>query len=184
LDVFDDESSTEDVRKTIDTLVGMYKGDLFYPLTVARNTHAQAVFTMTSGNSVPQIAANLGQLQIDYMYAPVTPKRAIADLGYWVETEEDAVRLLQRILPPLPPNQHGVSTEDFVIGTLREWDPKEPVNINRLDWLQVLSDALLRVITEEVNIRIAHPEISDKDSHLTPKLPPELMSEPNAGDAK
>lgn len=171
LRVLDDESSKNDVQHTLDLLAGMYKGDLLYPLTVTRNTHAQSIFLMTNGKSVPQVSQSLGDLHIEYMYGPITPKKAVADLGYFVETDIDAVRLIQRILPPLPPNAYGVSTEDPVIATLREWDPEEPVDINRLDWLQVLSDAMLRVITEEARIKAENPATKQV---LPPLLPKEL----------
>lgn len=168
LDVFDDESSKDGVQKTMDTLVGMYNGDLTYPLMVTRNLHANSVFVMTKGLSVPSVSASLGQFHIDYSYGPITPMVALADLGYKVRSEDDAVRLFQRILPPLPPaGPLKISGEDPVIGTLREWDAREPVNINRVEWQQVLSDALLRVVTEEANIRISNPGMS---LHSTPIL--------------
>lgn len=158
LDIFDDESSKAAPRATVDLLVGMYKGDLTKPMMDTRNAHVQAVFTMTNGKSVPAISASLGALHVEHLYAPVTPKRALLDLGYYVDTEEDAVRLLARILPPLPPNRYGISPEDPLIGDLRAWNPKEPVYALPQEWNQVLSDALLRVITEEANVRIAHPD--------------------------
>lgn len=159
LDIFDDESSDKDPRETINLLVSMYKGDLTYPLMVTRNTHAQAVYQMTGGKSVPGIAASLRALHNEHLFAPITPKKVMLDLGYFVETEEDAVRLFGRILPPLPPNRYGISPEDPFLGQIREWDPKEPTYTLPQEWNQILSDALLRVITTEAKVRIEHPEL-------------------------
>lgn len=159
LDVFDDESSDKDPRATVDLLISMYKGDLTYPMMVTRNFYSNNVYQFTGGKSVPAVSASLGAMFTEHLYAPITPKRAVLDLGYYVDTEEDAVRLLARILPPLPPNRFGVSPEDPLIGDLRGWNPKEPVLTLPQEWKEVLSDALLRVITEEAKVRIAHPEL-------------------------
>lgn len=168
LDVFDDESSKDNVPQTLDLLASMYSGDLTYPLMVTRNAHSDVIFKMTKGSSVPQISASLGKLHIRYMYEPVTPSAVVRDLGYNVTNELDAVLLFNRLLPPLPPNRYGISSEDPIIGTLREWSPNNPVYISRLDWLPVLSDALLRVITNEVNIRIASGKAAHDNSRVVP----------------
>jgi hypothetical protein len=159
LDVFDDESSNKDPRETIDLLVSMYKGDLTKPLMDTRNAYSQTVFILTGGKSVPAVSASVGGMVLDHLHAPITPKKAVLDLGYYVETEEDAVRLLARILPPLEPNRYGISSEDPLIADLRAWNPREPILALPQEWKEVLSDALLRVITEEAKVRIAHPEL-------------------------
>lgn len=152
LNVFDDLSSKTDPLDTLDRLVGLYAGEMDEFLTASRNTHAKSTFILTNGMQIPDVAKKIGEIYGSYRYNPVTPQVACLELG-WVVSEEDAIPLLNMVLPVLPKNRNGIHTESVVIGTLRAWTPQRPLFVNRDDWEQEYADAMLRVQTQAVRMQ-------------------------------
>lgn len=149
LNIFDDLSSKDDAESTLDRLVGLYAGEMDEFLRVSRNTHAKATFIVTNGQDIPTVAKKIGEVYGRYRYNAVTPQVACRELG-WLVSEDKAVALLNKILPPLPPNRLGVRPESVTIGTLRAWTPRNKLHVNRDDWEQEYADAMLRVTTEAI----------------------------------
>lgn len=149
VDIFDDESSPEDVADTLDRLAGLYGGDIAEPLRVARTTHAKAVFALTGKEPAP-VMEYVGATYNRYAFEAITPRIACADAGYAV-SDEKAVALFNQLCPPLPANSAGVSPESITIASLRAWTKEKPIWIPRSDWEQEFSDFALRVRTAANN---------------------------------
>lgn len=149
LNIYDDESSKEDAKSTLDRLAGLYTGDLEDPLKIARNTHAKATSLVTNLMTIPQVAQKYSEIYRTYRYDPVTPQTACLETGYRVDAEL-SMAAYQMVLPPLPKNRFGISPETLTIGTLRIWKPDNGLTVNRDDWEQEYGDAMLRVTAEAV----------------------------------
>lgn len=147
LDVFGEKRDGFPDQDTIDRLAGLYAGDLSKPLRRARDDLAEAMLRLTgnpgddTGSVVTQSHGDLVKMYHAYWYDLVTPEVACRELGFAVDTNQAAVTLLKKLLPPLPPDEIGISPEDPRMGAL-----KAGVSINRLQWEQVYADAALRTI--------------------------------------
>jgi hypothetical protein len=95
---------------------------------------------VTSGQSVPQVGANLTATFNNYMYTDVDAFTACRELGYDVPADK-AVYFLNLILPPLQKDVVGISPEDPVLGAL-----KIGIRIQRFQWESVYADAAFRAM--------------------------------------
>lgn len=144
LDVFGEKSDGFPDFKTLDRLAGLYAGDLTKPLTRARDDLSEATLRLTQipatdgKSTVSQVHTHLSSYYRKYWFDTVKPVDACVELGFEV-SEENAVKLLNALLPPLPADEIGISPEDSRLGAL-----KAGIAINRLQWEQVYADAALR----------------------------------------
>ena len=147
LDIFGQRKDKQSIQSAIDRKVGLYTGDFAKVFRRARDDYADALLLLTGNIGTEEksgVTENIDQLvkiYHEFWYELITPKRACQELGYGVETEEDAVKLLNDLLKPLPPNELGISPEDVRLGAL-----KAGIAINRFQWEAVYPDAAERTI--------------------------------------
>lgn len=149
--VFDDESSKVSSQDVLDRLAGLYSGNMEEPLQLAREAHERVCYkigTAARWKAEPARYARTLSAQVtsqvyDYWYQPITPQTACRELGYEV-TEDLAVEQFNKLVPLLPPNALGVSTDDPTFATLRAWTKAHPLRVSRSDWELVFNDAMLR----------------------------------------
>jgi len=156
LDVFDDLDSSEGVYDTLDRLAGQFSAtdlQIDNAFRVSSNAISQAVFRSTKfpelrveGATIPEIGEAVRQLYAAYVFEPVTPQKALREMGFQVR-EDLAVELFNQVCPPLPANQYGFSPEDPLIGSLRVWSTEHPLNLSRFEWEQIYADVMVRVAT-------------------------------------
>jgi hypothetical protein len=140
LNIFDDISSDEGVKDTIDKLVGMYSGgNLLKAHRRATDDYKDAVFLATAGSDVETVTKSVADQFAAYNYERVTTQRALAELGF-LATEEGAVKALRTILPRVPPDALGIRRESPLLGALKVGIP-----ILRSDWEEEYTDAAIRV---------------------------------------
>jgi len=150
VNIYDDESDENlTPEEALDRISGLYTGELAEPLRISRNTHAKATFLVTGGMDIPDVTKKIAEIYQEFRYDPVTPEVACRELGYVVSAEKAAV-VFNSIVPKLPPNRHGIRTENVMVATLRAWSSNAPLYVNRDDWEQEYSDTMLRVLTEEI----------------------------------
>lgn len=146
LDVFDDASDkTGLVPEVLKDLASKYSGNLTKSVFRSRNDLDDAAFIMTGGKdgglTFGETSAEISRIFKEYYYDMVTPTKACKELGF-VVAKDDAVDLLNRLLPPLPDVLgQGFHEEDPVIGAL-----KAGLAVNRLEWEQVYVDAMNRTM--------------------------------------
>lgn len=138
LDVFDDLSSKNSVPDTLDRLAGLYAGDMSKAIRRGKDDYSDATFRATRGLSVKEVSAVVTKIYNTYVYDEIDAHKACEELGFIVR-EEDAVKFLNYLLPPLQRDIVGISPEDPIIGAL-----KAGLTINRFEWEQVYFDAAFR----------------------------------------
>jgi hypothetical protein len=164
LEIVGDTSTVDNAFQVRQRLLGLYAGDLDEPLRIARTTQSRACWAVTGGIGIQDVSAKLTDIYNEYMYAPVTPRRALRDLGYEA-SDVDAIRLFNRVVPRMPLDPvTGTSPESIITLALRTWRPPTaknpnaaPLSINRDDWEQEFQDVMLRVVEEEVRTQKGHP---------------------------
>lgn len=152
--IFDDESSKADPQEVLDRLAGLYSGNLDEPLQLAREAHERVCYkigTAAGWKTEPAryartLSAAVTKQVYGHWFEPITPQTACRELGYDV-SEEQAVNLFNQLVPLLPPNAAGVSTDDPTFATLRAWTKEHPLRVSRSDWELVFNDAMLRALT-------------------------------------
>lgn len=152
--IFDDESSKASPEDVLDRLAGLYSGNTEEPLQLAREAHERICYkigTAARWKTEPAryartLSAEVTKQVYDYWFQPITPQVACRELGYEV-AEEQAVAMFNKIVPLLPPNAAGVSTDDPTFATIRAWTKEHPLRVSRSDWELVFNDAMLRVVT-------------------------------------
>lgn len=155
--VFDDESSKANPEEVLDRLAGLYSGNIDEPLQLAREAHERVCYkigTAAGWKAEPAryartLSAAVTKQVYDYWFEPITPQLACRDGGYDV-TEDKALELFNQLVPLLPPNAVGVSTDDPTFAALRAWSKEHPLRVSRTDWELVLNDFLLRVVTPKI----------------------------------
>lgn len=138
LDVFGEKTDGGPVTDTVSRIAGLYSGVLDKPIRRSRDDFSDAVLVATRGLPVSKAYQSVVDEYNRYVYELVTPVVACRELGYEV-AEAKATAVLQRLVPPLPPDDLGISPEDPVIGAL-----KTGLSVNRLEWEQVYADAYFR----------------------------------------
>ncbi len=152
--VFDDESSKADPQDVLDRLAGLYSGNTEEPLQLAREAHERVCYkigTAAGWKTEPAryartLSAAVTKQVYGHWFEPITPQTACRELGYEV-TEEQAAAAFAQLVPLLPPNSAGVSTDDPTFATLRAWTKEHPLRVSRSDWELVFHDAMLRAVT-------------------------------------
>ncbi len=155
--VFDDESSKAAPQDVLDRLAGLYSGNIDEPLQLAREAHERVCYkigTAAGWQTEPAryartLSAAVTKQVYGYWFEPITPQTACRELGYDVSAEQ-AVALFNRLVPLLPVNAAGVSTDDPTFATLRAWTKQQPLRVSRSDWELVFHDAMLRVVTPKL----------------------------------
>lgn len=141
LNVFDDLANKKgNVPDTLDRLAGLYAGDLTKALRRGRDDYSDAVYLATGGQSVPEAAAGLSGVFLDYHYTDVDAATAVRELGYKVPADK-AVYYLNVILPPLAKDIVGIAPEDPILGAL-----KVGLKVQRYQWESVYADAAFRAM--------------------------------------
>lgn len=147
LDVFGEQKDGFPNQDTLDRLAGLYSGDLAKPLRRARDDFAEAMLRLTSNpgdenaSAVTVAHTEIIKTYHGYWYDLVSPETACRELGFAVDGNPAAITLLKRLLPPLAPDELGISPEDARLGAL-----KAGLSINRLQWEAVYADAAARTI--------------------------------------
>lgn len=158
--IFDDESSKSNPQDVLDRLAGLYSGNIDEPLHLAREAHERVCYKIGSAakwKSEPAryaktLSAAVTKQVYGYWFDPITPQAACRELGYDV-TEELAVEQFNKLVPLLPPNIAGVSTDDPTLATLRAWTKEHPLRVSRSDWELVFNDVMLRSLTPKLEIQ-------------------------------
>jgi hypothetical protein len=141
LNVFDDLADKKGIiPDTLDRLAGLYAGDLSKALRRGRDDYSDAVYVVTGGQTVPQAAANIAAVFLDYNYTDVDAAMACRELGYSVPADK-AIYYLNVILPPLAKDIVGIAPEDPILGAL-----KVGLKVQRYQWESVYADAAFRVM--------------------------------------
>lgn len=148
LDIFGDLTQKKKPANTVqDRLAGLYAGDLERILMPsARNSYANAVLIATGPWKNANGQLNVVQLASDqvagiyreYWYDVVTPKKALEELGY--TPEQDPVKQLKSLVPPVNVIINGIIPEDPRIGALLSG-----ISINRWEW-----DAVYAIVANRV----------------------------------
>lgn len=147
LDLFGEKPDLGPKFETLLEVSGLYAGNFDKPLSRAKDDLAEAVLRLTgvqdddTGSSVNKVHRAIATTYNRYVYDEVTPVVACAELGYRVKEDKEAVALLNRLLPPLPVDEFGISPEDPILGALKVGIP-----ISRLQWDQVYGDAVYRAM--------------------------------------
>lgn len=152
--VFDDESSKADPQDVLDRLAGLYSGNTEEPLQLAREAHERVCYkigTAAKWKAEPAryartLSAEVTKQVYDYWFEPITPQKACREMGYEV-SEDNAAEAFSKLVPLLPVNSVGVSTDDPTFATLRAWTKEHPLRVSRADWELVFNDAMLRALT-------------------------------------
>lgn len=152
--VFDDESSRDNPQDVLDRLAGLYSGNIDEPLQLAREAHERVCYkigTAAKWKTEPAryartLSATVTSQVYGHWFDPITPQIACRELGYEV-TEDQAAEAFAKLVPLLPPNAAGVSTDDPTFATLRAWTKEHPLRVSRSDWELVFNDAMLRAVT-------------------------------------
>lgn len=141
LNVFDDLANKNgNIPDVLDRLAGLYAGDLTKALRRGRDDYSDAVYIAALTQSVPESAATLAGVFLDYYYTDVDAATAVRELGYDVPTDK-AVYYLNVILPPLAKDIVGIAPEDPILGAL-----KVNLKVQRYQWESVYADAAFRVM--------------------------------------
>lgn len=124
-----------------DILLAMYGADFSVPSERLRDDYARTCFKLTGLEPQP-LSAGISKIFNDYLWAPVTARRALWDMG-WDVPEEDA-RLALRTMVGNLKGVFGESLEaqrltDLLIG----------VPIQRNVWLRLENETTMRVIEWE-----------------------------------
>ena len=152
LRVFDDEQSKLNVPETLEQLSGQFSGDAERTaFRQARNDHQKATWIATGGSGVAECTSAIRSVRDVYRYGAVTPKSALRDMGYIVETEADAVQLFNQVVPFTPSNRFGIRTEDPVVASLRAYNPADPIEIRHFEWEPIYPDVMIRARTKELS---------------------------------
>lgn len=150
LDIFGD-LSRPDQRAAVDELSGKYGGNLEDAFILARNAHERACFRVT-GMGVSECWDAISEEWRQHYYEPLTARRASLELGWLIDeaaTDEQCAKFFRELVPVVPPNEYGVSSEDPVIASLCDYLRGGEVSSARLllargDWERVYRDAALR----------------------------------------
>jgi hypothetical protein len=151
--IFDDESSKANPQDVLDRLAGLYSGNMEEPLQLAREAHERVCYkigTAAKWQAEPAryartLSAAVTKQVYSYWFDPITPQAACRELGYEV-SEEKAAEAFSQLVPLLPANAAGVSTDDPTFATLRAWTKEHPLRVSRSDWELVFNDAMLRAL--------------------------------------
>ena len=151
LDAFGDlklipRSNAEQVQ----ILAGLFAGNPDKPLSRARDDYTEAVWHATGGFEVPKISATISAIQSSYRYASVTPQQACLELGWRVTNKDAAVKLLNRLLPPLPTND-PTSPENIIIALLKGGD-----TVIRAEFERVFQDLAFRSAEQAPKINLQY----------------------------
>lgn len=147
LDIFGQRNDKQPKFETINRKAGLYTGDFDKVFRRARDDYAEAILRLngnpgTEEQSTVTLAVDqIVQIYHAYWFDLVTPKKACEELGFGVETDEQAVQWLNEILPVLPSDELGIHPEDVRLGAL-----KAGLSINRFQWDAVFADASNRTI--------------------------------------
>ncbi len=139
-DILDDLSSKDAIDDAIDRLTGLYEGDLTKPLKRGTVDFGEAVFRATGGKKTQDACADIASIFGYYVYTDITPKMALAELGYKVSTEAEAVKLFRALVPPYP-GVAGVTIKDPIVSALRAG-----ISIKRYQWELIYFDVAFRAM--------------------------------------
>lgn len=151
LDIFGDANSKSSFTKTVQELAAAYKGRPQRFLVSARNAYQSAILECTgpyekskATDVLKLTSANLEKSYNSYWYDPITPARALTELGFAPQPRDHAPLFLRRLLAPDARAQvYGIIPEDVRIGALVLDMP-----IGRVEWSLVNAYAQSRANRE------------------------------------
>lgn len=126
--------------EALSELVSTYNGETDNAFSFGGQTYAAYVFD-ASGLTMETAITAMMTLHDNWLYAYVSPRKALLTLGYKTESEEEASVLFDQLIPPAP--------EPLRITQLRAWKKGRRLPLTIDDWLAVYPEAAARVYATE-----------------------------------
>ena len=185
IDILDDQASADKLDELLQILVAIYRWrpddeTSRAPLVRSRDDFAYAIYLATAGIGRPgyqvyqyprgwsaaEACGKMGELWNGYSYQWITPLIALRELGYEVESEKEALKLIQHVIPAIGPDPvFGITLLDPTIAAIRLGIP-----VPRASYELVYFDLALRSLltAQEVAAGEVQPELLNSKSGKTP----------------
>ena len=127
--VFDDLASNVTRDETLTLLSRLYSSEPSQKplgvLEIGRQLYAQNVDKITLGRPLPFMAETLHGVHVNYK-STLSPKGVVSELGYRVDTEDDAIKLFKQVFPT------AIGTQEHpIVGAVKARIPVQRAQLER-----------------------------------------------------